>query len=117
MISRPGSKFVAFEKFDFLKNFSFQTALRNHVESLGRTLLENMAEVRLVVVAIVVLEIMVVVVGSWGENIQTELNWEWRWELGIIWGQGTKCSMFKTICNGIISGLSHSSKRLYKLIL
>ena len=83
MISRPGSKFVAFEKLDFLKNFSFQTALRNHVESLGRTLLENMAEV-VVVVAIVVLEIMVlvvvvveimvVVVGSWGENIQMELN-------------------------------------------
>ena len=70
MISRPGSKFVAFEKLDFLKNFSFQTALRNHVESLGRTLLENMAEVGLgvvvvvVVVAIVVLEIIVLVVRS-----------------------------------------------------
>ena len=67
MISRPGSKFVAFEKLDFLKNFSFQTALRNHVESLGRTLLENMAEVGLgvlVVVAIVVVEIMVLVVRS-----------------------------------------------------
>ena len=87
------------------------------MESLGRTLLENMAEVGVGVVAIVVLEIMVVVVGSDGENIQTELNWEWRWELGIIWGQGTKCSMFKTICNGIISGLSHSSNRLYRLIL
>ena len=67
MISRPGSKFVAFEKLDFLKTFlfTFQTALRNHVESLGRTLLENMAEVGLgllVVVAIVVLEIMVLVV-------------------------------------------------------
>ena len=74
------------------------------MESLGRTLLENMAEVGLGVVVIVVLEIMVVVVGSDGENIQMELNWEWRWELGIIWGQGTKCSMFKTICNGIISG-------------
>ena len=57
------------------------------MESLGRTLLENMAEVGLVVVvvvAIVVLEIMVLVVRSDGENIQLELNWEGRGELGII---------------------------------